>query len=61
MVLGRMCGVLQVLGLLQRLGQVLGLVLQVLGLGLGRGLLCSSLFTHKTLISPIPGNPGASK
>jgi hypothetical protein len=53
-----MCAVLQVLGLLQALGQVLGLGL---GLGLGRGLLCSSLFTHKTLISPIPGNPGASK
>jgi hypothetical protein len=61
-----MCVVLQVLGLLQVLGQVLGLVLHVLGLGLGLGLgragpspLCSP--THKTLFSPIPGNPGASK
>jgi hypothetical protein len=43
MVLGRMCVVLQVLGLLQVLGQVLGLGL---GLGRGRGLLRSSLFTH---------------
>ena len=54
-VLGRMCVVLQVLsrivvlqvlGLLQVLGQVPGLVLQVLVLVLGRGLLRSSLFTH---------------
>jgi hypothetical protein len=41
-----MCVVLQVLGLLQVLGQVLGLVLQGLGRGRGRGLLRSSLFTH---------------
>ena len=55
MVLGRMCVVLQVLGLLQMLGQVLGLVLQVLGLGLGRGLLAhDGSPTHKTLFLPIP-------
>jgi hypothetical protein len=54
--------VLQVLGLLQVLGQVLGLVLglQVLGLGLGRGrgLLRSSLFIHpQNLISANPRKP----
>jgi spore maturation protein SpmB len=70
-VLGRMCVVLQVLsrivvlqvlGLLQVLGQVLGLVLQVLGLGLGGAFTahrCSA--THQTLFSPKPGNPGASE
>jgi uncharacterized membrane protein YkgB len=52
---------LQVLGLLQVLGQVLGLVLQVLGLVLGllvlgRGLLRSSLFTHPQNF--IFANPG---
>ena len=60
--LGRMCVVLQVLGLLQVLGQVLGLVLQVLGLGLGGAFTahrCSA--THQTLFSPKPGNPGASE
>jgi len=46
--------------LLQVLGQVLGLVLQVLGRGGGGAFSahhCSP--THKTLFSPIPGNPGA--
>ena len=58
MVLGRMCVVLQVLGLLQVLGQVL----QVLGLGLGQGFLRSSLFTHpQNFIAANPGHPGASK
>ena len=60
MVLGRMCVVLQVLGLLQVLGQVLVLVLLVLVLvlvlGLGRGLLRSSLFTHPQNF--IFANPG---
>ena len=56
-VLGHMCVVLQVLGLLQV--QVLG---QVPGLGLGRGLLCSSLFTHPLFTHP-PGkyNPSGAR
>jgi hypothetical protein len=57
-VLGRMCVVLQVLG------QVPGLVLQVLGLGLGRGwgLLRSSLFTHpQNFIFANPGHPRSLK
>jgi hypothetical protein len=58
-----MCVVLQVLGLLQVLEQVLGLVLQVLGLGLGLGLLQSSLFTHPQnfYFRQTRGNPGASR
>jgi hypothetical protein len=63
MMLGRMCVVLQVLSrsvVLQVLGRmfvVLGL-LQVLGLGLGRGLLRSSLFTHpQNFIFANPGQP----
>jgi hypothetical protein len=58
-VLGRMCVVLQVLGLLQVLGQVLVLV-QVLVLG--RGLLRSSLFTHRqNLIFANPPQPQSLK
>jgi hypothetical protein len=50
--------VLQVLGLLQVLGQVPGLVLQVLVLVLGRGLLRSSLFIHpQNFIFASPGQP----
>jgi hypothetical protein len=43
--------VLQLGQVLQVLGQVLELVLQVLrlGLGRGRGLLCSSLFSHQII------------
>jgi len=42
--------------------QVLGQVLQVLGLGLGQGFLRSSLFTHpQNFIAANPGHPGASK
>jgi hypothetical protein len=53
-----MCVVLQVLGLLQVLGQVLGLVLQGLGRGRGRGLLHSSLFTHpQNCVFANPGQP----
>jgi len=67
MMLGRMCVVLQVLSrsvVLQVLGRmfvVLGL-LQVLGLGLGRGLLRSSLFTHpQNFIFANPGQPWSLK
>jgi hypothetical protein len=63
-----MCVVLQVLGLLQELGQVLGLVLQVqvlglgLGRGLGRGLLCSSLFIYpQNFIFANAGQPRSLK
>jgi hypothetical protein len=73
--LGHMCVVLQVLSrsvVLQVLGrmcvvlQALGLVLQVLGLGLGlrlgRGLLRSSLFTHpQNFIFANPRQPRSLK
>jgi len=51
-------------GLLQVLGQVLGLLLQVLGLGRGRGrnLLRSSMFTHPhNFIFANPGQPRSLK
>ena len=74
-VLGRMCVVLQMLSrsvvlqawgvcvwLLQVLGQVLGLVLQVLGRERGRGLLRSLLFTHPhNFIFANPGQPRSLK
>ena len=54
--------VLQVLGRMWVVLQVLGLVLQVLGLGLGLGLLQSSLFTHpQNFIFANPGQPRSLK